>query len=63
MISELDDIVIGITLEQLRNCRRSIVVGGGASKYDAIRAALLGRWINTLVTDVSTAKQLIEAAS
>ena len=63
VISELDDLVIGITLEQLRNCRRSIVVGGGASKYDAIRAALLGRWINTLVTDVSTAKQLIEAAS
>ena len=57
--SELDELVVGVTLEQLRRADRVLAVAGGPSKYLAIRAALLGGWVNTLVTDLSTAEHLI----
>ncbi len=61
--SELDDLIIGVTVEQLRACQRTIGVGGGPSKHAAIRGALVGGWVNTLVTDVVTAQQLVYGAS
>ena len=61
--SELDDLVIGVSLDQLRACERTIAVGGGRSKQAAIRGALVGGWVNTLVTDVATAQQLLDGAS
>ena len=61
--SDLDELVIGVTLEQLRRCPRRLAVAGGPSKYDAIRGSLLGGWVNSLVTDVSTAEHLLGAAS
>ena len=61
--SELDDLVIGVTLEQLRRCGRRIAVAGGPTKYDAIRSALRGGWINSLITDVRTAEHLLATAS
>jgi DNA-binding transcriptional regulator LsrR (DeoR family) len=57
--SALDDLVIGVTLEQLRSCARTIAVGGGPAKVPAIRGALRGGWVNTLVTDTATAEELI----
>jgi len=54
-----DDRVIGISLKQLKQADTRIGVAGGPSKYDAIRAALRGGWINTLATDVETAKWLL----
>ncbi len=58
--SHLDDRVVGIDAATLRNIPRRIGVAGGARKHDAIRAALLGGWINTLVTDSMTATYLHE---
>ena len=58
----LDDLVIGITLDQLRNARRRIAVAGGAKKHEALAAALAGKWIDVLVTDVSSANYLMAAA-
>ena len=60
--SELDGQVIGITLEQLRACERTIAVAGGPAKVAAIRGALKGGWVNTLVTDSTTAEELISRA-
>jgi DNA-binding transcriptional regulator LsrR (DeoR family) len=56
----LHDRVIGIELEQLRRVPRAIGVAGGTSKTAAIRAAMLGGWINCLVTDRLTAERLLE---
>ena len=61
--SELDDLVIGVTLEQLRRCGRRIAVAGGPTKYDAIGGAIRGGWINSLITDVRTAEHLLATAS
>jgi len=58
--SELDELVIGVTLDQLRACSRTIAVAGGTTKVAAIRGALLGGWVNTLVTDAATAKALAD---
>jgi DNA-binding transcriptional regulator LsrR (DeoR family) len=60
--TDLDKLVVGITLEQLRNARRKIVVAGGAAKHAAIAAALAGKWIDVLVTDVNTANYLMNKA-
>ena len=35
-----------------------LAVAGGRKKYAAIRAALLGGWVNALVNDLATAERL-----
>ena len=57
--SALDQRVIGVTFEQLGRIDRCVGVAGGPRKYEAIRAALLGRWVNVLITDHVTAERLI----
>lgn len=57
--SEVDDRVSGISEEQLRRVPRRIGVAGGRAKRAAIRGALLGSWVSTLVTDVETARELL----
>ena len=59
----LDELVIGITLEQLRNAGRRIAVAGGKAKHQALAAALAGDWIDVLVTDVESANVLLAQAS
>ena len=57
--TELDQLVIGITLKQLRNAGRRIAVAGGADKHAALAAALAGKWIDVLVTDLNSANYLM----
>lgn len=59
----LDDLVVGITLTQLRKARRKIAVAGGTAKHKALAAALAGKWIDVLVTDVNTANTLLAGHS
>ncbi len=61
--SHLDDRILGIGADALLAIPRRIGVAGGRRKHEAIRAALLGGWINTLVTDSGTATYLRDAAS
>ena len=57
--ADFEELVIGATLEQLRGADRRLGVAGGPSKYRAIRAALVGGWLNMLVTDSVTAQWLL----
>jgi DNA-binding transcriptional regulator LsrR (DeoR family) len=57
--SDVDRRVIGVSLEQLRATDRSVGIAGGARKYEAIRGALKGGWINVLITDSATAERLL----
>ncbi len=52
-----------MTLDQLRAAKRKIAVAGGASKHAALAAALTGKWIDVLVTDVNCATFLLAAAN
>ena len=54
----LDGLVVGLTLDQLAAARRRVVVAGGTSKHAAIAAALRGGWVDSLMTDVGTARYL-----
>ncbi len=55
----LDDRVIGLRLEQLRNMQRAVGIAGGERKIASIRGALRGGWINVLITDRYTAESLL----
>lgn len=57
--SYLDDRVISMKLEQLKKVNRAIGIAGGSRKFTAIRGALRGKLINILITDLCTAKKLV----
>jgi DNA-binding transcriptional regulator LsrR (DeoR family) len=57
--SELDDRIIGLTLDEIRRIELVVGVTGGSAKYKAIQAALKGKLIDVLVTDHITAQQLL----
>lgn len=57
--SGLDGRVIGIDPQTLLAVPRRVGVAGGPRKHSAIRAAVLGGWVNVLVTDVDTAEALL----
>jgi DNA-binding transcriptional regulator LsrR (DeoR family) len=58
--SAVDERVIGIGADELRAIPRRVGVAGGTRKHRAIRAALLGRWVNVLITDRDTAVLLLD---
>ncbi len=59
VITPLNDRVIGMNLEQLREVPRVVALAGGKSKTKAIDATLKSGVINTLVTDKFTARRLV----
>ncbi len=60
VITPLNDRVISIELRQLQHVKRVIGVAGGRRKTAAIRGALEGMLINVLITDMWTARRLLE---
>lgn len=55
----LNERVIGMSLEQLQRVKRAVGIAGGKRKFAAIKGALMGRWINVLITDRRTAEWLV----
>jgi DNA-binding transcriptional regulator LsrR (DeoR family) len=60
--STLDQRIVGIAPNDLRQVPRRVGVAGGARKLSAIRAAVVGGWVNVLITDRGVAEALIAAA-
>ncbi len=50
---------VGISADDMRAVPRRVGVAGGERKWEAIRAALAGQWIDVLITDVATARWLV----
>ncbi|SKA17778.1 sugar-binding transcriptional regulator [Consotaella salsifontis] len=61
--SPFDERVIGITLDELKKVPRVIGVAGGAKKTTSIHGALLGGWIDTLITDKFTAERVLKLSA
>ncbi|MEU6731525.1 sugar-binding domain-containing protein, partial [Nonomuraea wenchangensis] len=61
--SDLNSRVVGIDPEVLRAIPRRIGMAGGERKHAAIRAAISGGWVNVIITDVATARALIDEPS
>lgn len=57
---KFDNNVVGIEIKKLRRVPHSIGVACGIEKVNAIKGAINGKYINTLVTDVECARKLIE---
>lgn len=58
--ADLEERILGMSVDQLRRVRSSIGVAGGAHKTLAVLAALRGRLINVLITDNTTAQAVLE---
>jgi len=58
--TELNDRVVGISSDDLRAVQRTVGIAGGERKFEAIRAAARGRWVDVLITDLATARKLVE---
>lgn len=58
---ELNDRVIGLSLEQLRAIPRVVGVAGGPWKSQAILGALQGQLVHVLATDRATAESLLRS--
>ena len=61
--TSLADRVTGMDLDQLRKVKRVVGIAGGARKLAAIRGALNGGLINTLITDRFAAERLVSVVS
>jgi DNA-binding transcriptional regulator LsrR (DeoR family) len=60
VVTPLNDRVISMELEQLKQVKRSVGIAGGPRKINAIRGAINGGWINVLITDQQTAYRLMD---
>lgn len=60
--SRFGERVVGISASGLLKIPRRVGVAGGLRKFSAIRAALLGGWVNVLITDLTIAHRLLDEA-
>lgn len=58
--SDVNDRVIGITLDELKKIDRVVGVTGGPHKEKVIRAALVGKLVNVIITDQHSAQKLLK---
>jgi DNA-binding transcriptional regulator LsrR (DeoR family) len=58
---EINQRVIGIAVERLRDIPLVIVIAGGIHKAQAILGALRGRFVKVLITDHATAEAILTA--
>lgn len=56
---EIDDRIIAIPVDDLMRIPRRIGLAGSTKKHDAIRGALAGHWVTTLITDRRSAEALL----
>ena len=57
--SEVADRVVKLPLPDLQQVERRILVAAGPSKVDALRAVLISRLANTVITDVESAEAIL----
>jgi DNA-binding transcriptional regulator LsrR (DeoR family) len=60
MKHQIEERVISIDAKTMKKIPRRIAVAGGERKIEAIRAAIEGGWVNVLITDAETARNLLE---
>lgn len=55
----IEERLIGLALEDLKGIPTVVCVAGGLEKIRSIRGALAGRYVNTLITDETTARAIL----
>jgi len=51
VVREEPDVLLSIEMESLRKAKRVIAVAGGRGKEDSVKTAVIGGWVDVLVTD------------
>ncbi len=59
IVSEIEDVIVSISIQNLFKFKSRIAVAGGEYKREAIRGAILSGIVNILITDEDTAKFLL----
>jgi len=59
IVSDVDERVMGISLDDLKQVERVVGVTGGPNKYRAIHAALAGKLVNVIITDHVSAQNVL----
>lgn len=60
---EMDKRTIGVSLKSLKEMETVVGVAGGEEKIDSILASLKGEFLDVLITDENTARQVLEKGS
>lgn len=58
--SKLKELVIGISMDEVKRVDTVVGIAGGGEKTDVIQGALRGHLIDVLITDTQTAKKLLD---
>ena len=58
--NEINYRVIGLKLKDFRKIKRFAAIAAGADKYEVVRAALAGKYIKVLITDVNIGMRLLD---
>ncbi len=58
---EMNDRILGLTIDQIKKIPRVIGIAGGDRKFGIIQAALRNHIIDVLVTDHVTAQRLLDS--
>ncbi|KNC90708.1 sugar-binding transcriptional regulator [Trabulsiella odontotermitis] len=61
VLTDDEDPVIGMALETIKKCPNVIALAGGIDKVGAIKGALTGGYIDVLITDYPTARELMKS--
>lgn len=59
IISKLEELTIGITINEIKNVDTVVGIAGGPEKLKVIKGALSGKLIDVLITDKQTAETLL----
>ena len=59
--SKLEELTIGITIEEIKKIDTVVAIAGGLEKIKVIKGALSGKLIDVLITDQMTANTLLSA--
>ncbi len=57
--TELQQRAVSVALEDIRSCKKTILISSGATKYDATLGALRGKLARLLVCDIDCARWLL----
>lgn len=60
VVTEIDERIIALSLSDLKDIRPVISVAGGKDKEEAILGALNGGYVNILITDENTARNVLK---
>ncbi len=57
--NEINDRIIGLDIDDYKHIKRLVGVAAGPEKYEVVRAALCGNYLNVLITDANNGKRLL----